>query len=268
MSGGFLRGLLRRRPAPSAPQPAAAGGVVRDPPLPLIYAVGDVHGRLDLFCRIEAQIAADRGGNKLIVLLGDIVDRGPDSAGMIDHLLARPPEGINRICLLGNHEEMALRFLRDPDPQSDWLSHGGAEMLASYGIARDLATMRGLSRRALAMRVASHVPEEHLFFLENLPLFLRAGPYFFCHAGVDPDAALTAQHRHTLLWSRRYLEEFGQPPPDLAADGLVVQGHVPIEMPLRKDWRINVDTGAYSTGRLAAVRLAYGEAPIFLTVEV
>ncbi len=265
-----MRALLRRLVARRGPQALAAkpavAGMMLDPPLPTIYAVGDVHGRLDLFRAMEAQIAADAApGAKLIVLLGDIIDRGPDSAGMIDHLLAPAPAGTTRLCLLGNHEDMALQFLRDPDPRADWLVHGGAEMLASYGIARDIAALRALSRRALAMRIAAHIPQDHLDFLAALPLYLHAGPHYLCHAGVDPAQPLDQQDRRTLLWSRRFTDPESPPPRGLAPGGLVVQGHMPIEAPALRDWRINVDTGAYMTGRLSAVRLVQGLAPVFLS---
>jgi len=265
MSGGIWRRFLARPPKPKTQPERLAAGVSFGPPVPPVYAVGDVHGRLDLFRKMESQIAADRAGEKLIVLLGDVVDRGPDSAGMIDHLLASPPPGISRVCLLGNHEDMALRFLQDPDPQADWLAHGGAEMLASYGVARDLDAIRSLSRKSLEMRIVAHVPEDHLRFLANLPTFMRAGANFYCHAGVDPALALGAQMRRTLLWSRRFLDDAGAPPPDLPEGGLVVQGHVPVAAPQQKAWRVNVDTGAFSTGRLSAVRLSAGEAPQFLS---
>lgn len=263
----LLAGLFARRKRQGPPLPPAACGLVLDAPVPVLYAVGDVHGRIDLYREMEAQIAAeDEPGEKLIVLLGDLIDRGPDSAGMIDHLLAPAPAGTTRLCLLGNHEEMAIQFLLDPDPKAAWLSHGGAEMLMSYGIARDPQALRQLSRRALAMRIAAHVPQEHFDFLHSLPLFLRAGPHFLCHAGIDPAVALDAQDRRALLWSRRFLDPESPPPVGLAPGGVVVQGHVPIEAAAQRGWRINVDTGAYITGRLSAVRFAAGCAPSFLSV--
>ncbi|MDP2062096.1 MAG: metallophosphoesterase [Phaeovulum sp.] len=258
--------LARRKPQPGPPQPAASGLVLDAEPAAL-YAVGDVHGHIDLYRQIEARIAADPvPGEKLIVLLGDIVDRGPDSAGMIDHLLAPPPAGVGRICLLGNHEDMALQFLLDPDPLAEWLVHGGAEMLASYGIARGVEAARALSRRALAMRIAAHIPGEHIEFLQSLPLFLRAGPHFLSHAGVDAALPLEMQTRRALLWSRQFIDAETAPPPGLGPSGLVVQGHLPIESAAQRGWRINVDTGAYVTGRLSAVRLQPGLAPVFLSV--
>ncbi|MBW6505862.1 MAG: metallophosphoesterase [Rhodobacteraceae bacterium] len=264
MSALVRRLFTRRRPPAPAPQPAVSG-MMLDPPLPTIYAVGDVHGRLDLYRAMEARIAADAvPGAKLIVLLGDIIDRGPDSAGMIDHLLAPAPMGTTRLCLLGNHEDMALQFLRDPDPRADWLAYGGAEMLASYGIARDITALHALSPKALAMRIAAHIPQEHVDFLAGLPLYLHAGRHYLCHAGVDPAQPLDQQDRQTLLWSRRFADPESLPPPDLAPGGLVVQGHMPVTAPSQRDWRINVDTGAYVTGRLSAVRLVQGLAPVFL----
>lgn len=263
---GLLGGLLARRKRKGRSQPTVRGLVLDTPP-PLLYAVGDVHGRIDLYREMEARIAAeDRPGEKLIVLLGDLIDRGPDSAGMIDHLLAPAPAGLTRLCLLGNHEEMAIQFLLDPDPKAEWLHYGGAEMLMSYGIVRDPEALRQLSRRALSMRIAAHVPQEHVDFLRSLPLFVWAGPHFLCHAGVDPAVALDAQDRRALLWSRRFLEAGGPPPAGLAPGGVVVQGHVPIETPAQRGWRINVDTGAYMTGRLSAVRVVAGCSPTFLSV--
>jgi len=263
----LLRRLLGRAPKRDpAESRDSLFGLVRASPLPTLYAVGDVHGRLDLYRELEARIAAhDVPGEKLIVLLGDIVDRGPDSAGMIDLLLAPPPAGLSRLTLAGNHEDMALRFLRAPDPKAEWLAHGGAETLASYGIVHDLDEAQSLPRKTLAMRVAAQVPQEHLDFLAALPLFLHAGPFFLCHAGIDPTHPLERQDRATLLWSRRFFDPEGAPPLSLAPGGFVVQGHMPIERPKLRDWRINVDTGAYMTGRLSAVRLSEGHTPEFFS---
>ncbi|WP_372841070.1 metallophosphoesterase [Phaeovulum sp.] len=241
-------------------------GVMRARPLPTIYAIGDVHGRLDLYRELEARIASDEvTGEKLVVLLGDMIDRGPDSAGMIDHLLAPPPAGLARLSLAGNHEDMALRFLRAPDPKAEWLAHGGVETLASYGIVRDFAEAQSLPRKVLAMRVAAHVPQEHLDFLAAMPLFLHAGPFFLCHAGIDPALPLERQNRQTLLWSRRFATPEGPPPRGLAPGGSVIQGHMPIARAEQRDWRINLDTGAYITGQLSAVRLAEGYSPEFFS---
>jgi serine/threonine protein phosphatase 1 len=241
---------------PGRPRPVADAvtGLQLAPPFPTIYAVGDLHGRLDLYREMESRILHDPApGAKLLLLLGDVLDRGPDSAALVDHLLAAPPEGLARHCLMGNHEDMALRFLDDPDPQSNWLWQGGAATLASYGLDWPAAAQLGPRQRASLL--AAHVPAAHRQFLASLPTFLRAGPLFFSHAGADPALPLAAQQRQALLWSRSYLDKSLPAPPDLPPGGLVVQGHVPLLAPERRGWRVNVDTGAVFSGRLSAIRL-------------
>lgn len=258
-----LRRLFAR---PAAPAP----GIYLPPPYPLIYAVGDIHGEAALYRRLVARLADDRaeqagGARALLVILGDMIDRGPDSAAMIDLLCGPPPQGFDRMCLMGNHEQMALDFLTDPQPNSAWLDHGGAETLASYGIAPDARLGYRMPARRLSALVAAHVPAEHLAFLRGLPAWLRAG-HFFCHAGPAPDRPLLGQDLRPLLWSRGFADPALPPPPDLGA-ALVIHGHVPVAAPVQRGWRINIDTGAYASGRLSAVRLAPGAPPAFLSVE-
>nr|WP_275981993.1 metallophosphoesterase [Frigidibacter sp. ROC022] len=246
--------------------PVARGQSLNRPDA-VIYAVGDPHGRLDLFRRLERLILSDpdRPATQpaLLVVLGDMLDRGPASAGLIEHLLAPPPRGLERICLMGNHEAMALAFFARPDPAAPWLKLGGAETLASYGIAPDPTLGYRLPARQLAARIDGHVPVPHLAFLRGLPLWLRIGPHFFSHAGPDPARRLDAQRPHELLWSRAFDAAPTKPPPDLG-NGLAVQGHVPLPRAERRGWRLGVDTGACATGRLTAVRLQDGQAPAFL----
>jgi serine/threonine protein phosphatase 1 len=258
----LLRRLFQREAAP-------APGLDLPPPFPLIYAVGDIHGEAALYHRLAARIAADRAGQggegrALLVILGDMIDRGPGSAALLDHFCAPPPPGFDRICLMGNHEQMALAFLADPQPGTAWLDHGGAATLASYGIAPDPRLGWRIPAKRLSALVAAQGPAGHLAFLRGLPAWLRAG-HFFCHAGPAPDRPLTGQGLRTLLWSRGFDDPGLAAPAGLGA-ALVVHGHVPVPGPVRRGWRVNVDTGAYATGRLSAVRLAPGAAPVFLTV--
>src|SRR5690606_5309249 len=145
---------------------------------------------------LEAQIVADAEGapgDKLIVMLGDLIDRGPASAQVMDHMLARPPAGFERICLLGNHEAMMLAFIRDPRRGAVWLENGGRETLLSYGLPSD-TLLRGVAPRVLDNLIHSHVPPEHIEFLEGLPVLLDTPEAIFVHAGLRPGVRLAAQH--------------------------------------------------------------------------
>jgi len=249
------------RRAPSAPR------LKLDRQPQRIYAIGDVHGCLDLLQRLEAQIVADAegaAGEKLIVMLGDLIDRGPASAQVIDHVLSRPPAGFERICLMGNHESMMLAFVRDPRHGAIWLENGGREALLSYGLPSD-TLLRGVAPRVLENLIASHVPAEHIEFLERLPVMLETPEAVFVHAGLRPGVTLEAQADDDLIWFRDNYEsdygEFGR---------VVVHGHMPRPEALVSPFRIAVDTGVYVNGRLTAVRIMPGESPALLaaTTEI
>lgn len=228
-----------------------------------IYAIGDVHGCLDLLKRLEAQIvadAADAPGRKLIVMLGDLIDRGPASAQVLDHVLARPPDGFERICLRGNHEAMMLAFIRDPRHEAVWLDNGGREALLSYGLPAD-TLLRGVAPRVLENLMASHIPSEHIEFLEGLPVLLDTPDALFVHAGLRPGVKLDAQSDDDLIWFRDNYESdysgFGRP---------VVHGHMPRAEALVSPFRIAIDTGAYANARLTAVRIMPDTPPALIAV--
>ena len=229
---------------------------------PLVYAVGDVHGRLDLLKRLEETIVQDRADLRqpaLLVLLGDLVDRGPSSAQVLDHVLSRPPDGIERVCLLGNHEALMLGFVANPRPDSMWLDQGGRETLLSYGIPA--AMLERPTRRSLAQALRAYVPDEHLEFLRGMPVLLQTPTHIYVHAGIDSALSIEDQSTDTLLW---YRDDFVE-----TYEGLghrVVHGHSFIGEPLVTDHRIAVDTGAYRTGTLSAVALSPGSAPRILSV--
>lgn len=225
-----------------------------------VYAVGDVHGCLDLYKDLERRIVEDGtafAGRKLIVLLGDVIDRGPNSAGLLDHILSQSPEGFQRLILRGNHEEMFLSFLKDPARHRSWLDFGGRETLASYGL--DCGTnLHSTAFADLRHKLSSYIPDGHIEFLNGLPYGLLAGEYFFCHAGADPSRPINQQRPEDLLWGVEdplLMSKFSQ---------TIVHGHIPQDQPLVLENRINVDTGAYATGRLTAVRLVKGRAAKFL----
>ncbi|HWA17674.1 MAG TPA: metallophosphoesterase family protein [Devosia sp.] len=245
------------------------GGEAQRPRLKLattpdvLYAIGDVHGCLAQLQDVERQIVADAAslaGDKLIVVLGDLVDRGPNSAEVLDHLLRRPPAGFRRICLAGNHDDMMLAFLDAPRRHMDWLEFGGDATLRSYGV--DVEALRLLSDTRMKSVLAAHVPNEHKALLAGLPALVATPDYVFAHAGVRPGVAIDAQADADLLWYRDGFEadfaEFAQ---------LVVHGHIPVADPHISPHRIGIDTGAYATGRLTAVRLTANKPPLLLATK-
>ncbi|WP_210272615.1 metallophosphoesterase family protein [Chthonobacter rhizosphaerae] len=227
-----------------------------------IYAVGDVHGCADLLHALEARILQDaraRRTRALILYLGDLIDRGPDSAAVLDHLSDQPDDGVERLCLLGNHEAMLLDWLSDP-ADDGWLEHGGGETLRSYGVP--VAFLQAASARRRADIVAAHLPRAHVDFLEALPLTVRTSRHLFVHAGVRPGVPLAAQTESDLLWIREpFLSR------NHGLDLPVVHGHTPTPEPTVLRHRIGIDTGAFATGRLCAVRLVGDEPPAILGVS-
>lgn len=225
-----------------------------------IYAIGDVHGCLDLLLAAEEHIfraAAATPGPKLIVMLGDYIDRGPNSAGVIDHLLAPPPDGFDRVCLCGNHEDMLESFLVSPRFEPHWLVYGGDATLASYGIDSDEAFHSDATGARLKKLILETVPVAHLDFVTRTPVCLEVGSLLFVHAGIQPGLPLDRQIDQDLMWIREPFLSFG---PGL--DLTVIHGHTPVAEPDFGPGRIGIDTGAFMTGRLTALRLADGAASI------
>jgi serine/threonine protein phosphatase 1 len=216
-----------------------------------IYAIGDIHGRADLLTEVMELIAADlqrqMPETAATVLLGDYVDRGPDSKGVLDVLAADQfPTVI--MPLMGNHEAMLLSFLADPGTGL-WAKNGGVETVHSYGVdARPFRGGRALEETARALREA--MPAEHVQFLRSLRISYSIGDYFFCHAGVRPGVPLEQQAEHDLLWIREAFlsneKSYGK---------VVVHGHTPGMEPEIHPNRINIDTGAYVSGRLTCLVL-------------
>jgi serine/threonine protein phosphatase 1 len=220
------------------------------------YAVGDVHGCFDLYRALEAQIVADiarLGGIGLLVVLGDTIDRGPKSAEMIDHLIAPPPPGLMRVVLRGNHEEMFLRFLQAPERAASWLRHGGLETLASYGIDTAPFERGTLTPRRMQNVLETMVPPEHRQFLAALPDAFILPPFMFTHAGVDPARSPEQQSARDLRWGANVSASALD---DGAFPLKVVHGHTPCAggTALIEPGRINLDTGAYVSGKLTAAR--------------
>lgn len=223
-----------------------------------IYAVGDVHGCAGLLDRLHALIEADARDaperRKLVIYLGDYVDRGPDSAGVIDRLIDDPLPGFETVLLKGNHEAFMHRFLGDSSVGGLWLMNGGGATLASYGVTETRPGGSPGHAEGLRDALRDRLPAAHRRFLEGLRLTHREGDYVFVHAGVRPGLALDEQVEDDLLWIR---EPFLDSSEDRSY--VVVHGHTPVESPELLFNRINVDTGAVWTGRLTAVVLFGGE---------
>lgn len=218
----------------------------------VIYAVGDIHGSLALLKRMDELIRIDCEqirGRKLVVMLGDYVDRGPASAQVLDWLMAPMAADIERICLAGNHEEAMLAFLSDPFENSRWLDWGGTETLRSYGLDVDyLSSLR--NKQSVLRLVSSHIPEEHIELLRRMPVMVRAPGVVLVHAGLRVGVALDMQSDGDLQWVRdggNYRRNEHDP--------LLIHGHTPGASPFVSTNRICLDTGAYNTGVLSAVRL-------------
>jgi serine/threonine protein phosphatase 1 len=185
----------------------------------------------------------------MLVYLGDYVDRGADTCGVLERLCRKPMAGVRCILLKGNHEDMLLRFLHDAAVGNNWRLCGGMETLLSYKVAVNVALARdGLA--ALKEDFRKRLPLPHLELLHQLKPCAAIGDYFFCHAGVRPGVALARQQEADLVWIRK---EFLQSAVDFGK--IVVHGHSPVPEPEVRANRINIDTGAYMTHRLTCLVL-------------
>lgn len=229
-----------------------------------IYAIGDIHGHLGLLRAAHDLIADDisRNGPGRVIHLGDLVDRGPDSRGVIDHLMQGIAGGQDWLVLKGNHDRMFWRFLRDPmEPEPGlradlgWLHPklGGPDTLMSYGVEK--AADRPVARVHADARAA--VPQAHLDFLASRPSLIRAGDCAFVHAGIRPGIALDAQTETDLVWIREpFLSEATSHGP------LIVHGHTAIAAATHYGNRLNLDSGAAYGGPLSAVVIEGREAAL------
>lgn len=235
-----------------------------------VYAIGDIHGHLDLLAQAHRLIAADRkrsGDDRApVVHLGDLVDRGPESAEVVEFLRMGPTGGAPWITIRGNHDYLFELFLRDPAlkdpglrPDYGWLHPrvGGMTTLASYGLPDvDKRAPRNLHAEALA-----RIPLNHRAFLRALPDEHALADLFFVHAGIRPGVAFPAQSRQDKLWIRKDFH-------NSAADHgpLIIHGHTPVDMPTHYGNRLNLDTGAAYGGPLIPVVIE-GRAAFALTED-
>jgi diadenosine tetraphosphatase ApaH/serine/threonine PP2A family protein phosphatase len=241
----------------------SAGHVARLPEGLRIYALGDIHGCAALLDQMHELIFEDLEGGERpdevrIVYLGDYVDRGPDSFGVLERLSQPMAPAISRTFLKGNHEEMLENFLEDPEVGTVWRQLGGLETLLSYRIDVNAVLSRA-GFRGLSEELTAHLPSHHADLLSELETHCAYGDYFFCHAGVRPRVPLNQQSPRDLLWIR---QEFLESTHDFGK--IVVHGHSPVDTPDVRSNRINIDTGAYATGRLTCLVLE-GDARRFLS---
>lgn len=226
-----------------------------------VYAIGDIHGRLDLLRLLEEKILMDWSPSRieqgLIVYLGDYVDRGPNSRGVIESLLSGPPGNLQTVHLLGNHEQLLLDFLGEAEPRM-WLSNGGDSTLSSYGVGEAAIAQNDSGRLREAFREL--LPARHLSFLNSLKRMHFVGDFCFVHAGVRPGVALEQQNADDVIWVRDlFLDskaDFGK---------IIVHGH---SIAPQVDWRANrigIDTGAYYSDRLTCLVLEGAERRILQT---
>lgn len=222
-----------------------------------VYAIGDVHGRLDLLDELLGRIDADDAGKPpaetSLIFLGDIVDRGPGSAGVVERLRQRAERQPGMRFLMGNHEEMFLAAL-DGDKATLRLfcRVGGRETILSYGMTAE--EYDRLDYDELAVRMAELVPAAHRDFLSGFEAMIVVGDYAFVHAGVRPDTPLADQRTKDLRWIRSpFLDHRGR------LEKIIVHGHTALEEVEYLPHRIGIDTGAYTTGRLTALGLEAGD---------
>lgn len=244
----MIKRLFRRKPAPEV----RAEDWPQVPQDTRVYAIGDVHGRCDLLDALLARIADERArapvGTVHLVMLGDLIDRGPQSAQVVERLLATP-DGVDEMHLLmGNHEEALLEILDGAHSQlPGWIRYGGEQALQSYGL--EDASIFG-DREALVAKIHAGIPASHVRLFRSMVDYVQIGDYLFVHAGIFPGRPLDQQQAHDLRWIR---DEFLDDESDHGV--IVVHGHtITRDVDCRPN-RIGIDTGAYASGVLTALAL-------------
>jgi serine/threonine protein phosphatase 1 len=239
-----LRNLLGKKPAPAAKLPSVPAGR-------RYYVIGDIHGRLDLYDALIAAIEADDAmanpAESRIILLGDLVDRGPESAGVLARTRSWQQRRRVRI-LAGNHEEMFLASFQKPEALRHFLKHGGRETLLSYGFTAK--QMQKLELEEIFAMLPRFVPQADRDYIASFEDIIIAGDYAFVHAGIDPDRPIDEQKRSDLRWIRDRFLNYSGPLPKV-----IVHGHTIFDKVMDCGNRIGIDTGAFRSGVLTALVL-------------
>lgn len=220
-----------------------------------VYAVGDIHGRIELLNKMLMQIDADLQArpvaNSIQVFLGDYIDRGPGSRNVVDRLIERSRTH-QTVCLRGNHEIFLTEFLSNAEVLPYWVKNGGLETLLSYGLLPPNEPTP-TQQTAFANEFGEILPSEHVKFLSELKPYFTCGEFFFVHAGLRPNVSLDQQRDEDLFWIKQEFLEFKG-----SFGKMVVHGHTPVMQPDVRSNRINIDTGAFATGRLTCLVLENG----------
>jgi len=229
----------------------------KGPPDQRAYVVGDIHGRLDLLDqllgRIHIELKQRPAGNTVLAFVGDLIDRGPNSAQVIERLRTYRHRGVRPVFILGNHEEVLLRILGgEAELITKWCWFGGRQCLESYGV--EVERLTGLDGAAALAVIREAIPTLHVEFLESFVDSCRFGDYLFVHAGIRPGVELAAQLQSDLRWIREpFLFD------DTDHGFVVVHGHTISERVEERPNRIGIDTGAYQSGILTALAIENGE---------
>jgi len=239
------------------------GRVPRPGAIPMgeaVYAIGDIHGRFDLLQDLLTRIFEDASRYpsdtfRHLIFLGDYIDRGPDSRDVVEVLLRDPLPGFDTVRLMGNHEEAFLAFLDGQTDGLDWLAFGGLETLLSYGVSLRQLPRTDDAVGTLRLSVAAAVPRNHVELLRGCVLHHSVGDYLFVHAGVRPGLPLEMQRPADLMWIRDDFLRSKIPLPQR----VVVHGHTICDLPQDRSHRINIDTGAFASGRLTSLALRGNE---------
>lgn len=218
------------------------------------YVIGDIHGSLNLLKGLERKILADAKGQTktcLLIYIGDMIDRGPDSFAVLEHAMAQPPKGFQRMCLMGNHEGMMLDFLDSPTKAMAWLDFGGYETLGSYGLLRQEIQLAQGNARKMKLLLDRVIPQKHRAFLQALPHGISLKDFSIAHAGGNPARSFVQQTEQDLLWGTGNFFKA-----NVLGDKAIVCGHYIVDAPRHSGGKIWIDTGAHKSGALTAVKLA------------
>ena len=227
-----------------------------------VFAVGDIHGCKELLNVIHNKIieaSKNKEGEKLLIYLGDYIDREPDIKGTIQTLIDFQPENFTKVFLLGNHEQMLLDFMAGKrNSLYIWLSNGGLETLESYGSDMNSYidhSMELKDEELIRKQFTRLLPFSHKNFFNQLILNYEWGNYFFVHAGINPDLPIEKQEKETMLWTRE--KNFFNP--KMTCSKIIVHGHTPVEKIEKYPFRINLDTGSFYSGKLSCLKIENGE---------
>ena len=228
-----------------------------------VFAVGDIHGCRDLLQNMHKKIlesSQNVEGKKLLIYLGDYIDRGPDIKETIQTLIDFQPENFKQVFLLGNHEQMLLEFISgSKNSPYIWLGNGGLETFKSYGIDLskyiDDTKMELYHDKKIRKQLLESIPPSHKDFFNQLQLSYEWDNYFFVHAGINPDLPLDKQEKETMLWTRE--KSFFNP--KMTCSKIIVHGHTPVEKIEKYPFRINLDTGSFYSGKLSCLKIENGK---------